>query len=315
VLPRLDAHGRQRNRRRADAVVADALQWLDAVGDARFFAWVHFYDAHAPYESPDPYRSAHRDRYDASIAFIDAQVGELLKSLERRRLMDRTVFVIVGDHGESLGDHGERTHGLFVYESVLHVPLLIRAPRGGFHGRRVSGLTRSVDVMPTALELLGLHYHGRIDGESLLPLVAGTKSDRRAFAENLYPAVRFGWSPVRTLRSGSLKIIETARPELYDLQVDPDERQNLFDRRRDLAARMLAQLREDERLIVDPPRGDPRAVDPQKQSQLGALGYISSSRLASEATQHGSPQADPKDKVAEYNRLTTPAEGATEVRR
>jgi choline-sulfatase len=305
VLARRDAYGRHRGRRRADEVVARAVQWLDVVAGARFFAWLHVYDAHAPYESPAPDRDAHNHPYDGAVAFIDAQIGQLLDILERRGLLGRTVVVVVGDHGESLGDHGEWTHGLFVYESVLHVPLLIRAPGSGLRGRRVSGLTRSVDVMPTVLELLGVRHDARMDGESLLPLVAGARRDLGAYAENLYPSLQFGWSPIRALRSARFKVIDTARPELYDLQHDPDERQNLFNSRRDVAEPMLQRLRRDESLAGDRRRPEPRAIDLELQRHLGALGYVSVRRRALPLVAHHGHAPDPKDLVAEFNRLTT----------
>jgi choline-sulfatase len=306
VPPRRDAYGRHRGRRRADEVVARAVQWLDVVAGARFFAWLHVYDAHAPYESPAPDRDAHGHPYDDAVAFIDAQIGQWLDLLERRGLLDRTVVVVVGDHGESLGDHGEWTHGLFVYESVLHVPLLIRAPGAGLRGRRVSGLTRSVDVMPTVLALLGVRPDARMDGESLLPLVAGARRDLGAYAENLYPNRQFGWSPIRALRSERYKVIDTARPELYDLEHDPDERQNLFDRRRDIAEPMLHRLRRDASLAGDRRGPEPRALDRELQQHLGALGYVSIGRRARPVGAHDGHASDPKDRVADFNRLTTP---------
>ena len=174
------------------------------------------------------------------VAFVDEQVGIFIRSLEQRGLLDRTVIVIVGDHGESLGDHGEATHGLFVYESVLHVPLIVRAPAAGLTGRRVSGLVRSVDVMPTILQLLGVRSATAMDGESLLPL--DRRPARVAYAENLYPQARFGWSAIRALRTKRFKLIETARPELYDLATDPGEQHNLFETRRALAERLLRDM-------------------------------------------------------------------------
>jgi arylsulfatase A-like enzyme len=132
-------------QRRADAVVTDAVQWLDSVAGSRFFLWAHLYDAHRPYDPPEPYRSAYHDPYVGEIAFADSQIGRLLGALEARRLMKDTIVIVAGDHGESLGDHGERDHGIFVYESVLRVPLVIRAPT--VSPRRVSGVVRLTDVM------------------------------------------------------------------------------------------------------------------------------------------------------------------------
>ena len=141
-------------RRPGDEVVTDAIRWIEGIGDSRFFLWAHLYDPHRPYDPPEPFRSRYTDPYLAEIAFADAQIGRLLEALERRKLLDRTIVVVTADHGESLGDHGERDHGIFLYESVLRVPLIIRGP--GISPRRLADVVRLVDVMPTALDLLGV---------------------------------------------------------------------------------------------------------------------------------------------------------------
>ena len=217
--PQRAPHG----RRDASEVVANAAaQWMAGRrASPRFFAWLHFYDAHARCDPPGLYGTAYPDPYDGAVAFIDSQIGTLLERLAHRGLLDRTIVVVIGDHGESLGDHGEQSHGLFVYEPVLHVPFVVRAPFSGLRGRRVGSVTRSVDMMPTVLELLGVERPEPMDGESLLPLVNGEQRDRPAYAENLYPHERFGWSRIRALRAGRFKVIDTARPELYDLARDP----------------------------------------------------------------------------------------------
>jgi arylsulfatase A-like enzyme len=302
-LARRDAYGRPVNRRRGDEIVARAAQWLDRIGDERFFAWVHFYDAHAPYQPPVQDRGPLRHPYDGAIAFIDRQVGDLLTVLDRRGLAERTVVVIVGDHGESLGDHGEATHGLFLYESVLHVPLMIRAPNAGL-GRRVRGVTRTIDVMPTVLELLDVPGSGgHIEGDSLLPFIAGAPRDAEAYAENLYPSSQFGWSSIRSLQQGRFKLVATARSELYDLERDPGERQNLFGVRRDLSARMLERLRRYDRLAR--PAADTTAIDAQLRERLGALGYVSGGLPPSSGARDQSG-ADPKDMVDVFNELSSP---------
>jgi len=139
--------------RRANEVADHALAWLDSVRSSRFFAWVHFYDAHSPYDPPEPYRTRFAGHlYAGEVAFVDSQVGRLLAFLEQRHLLDKTVVVAIGDHGESLGDHGESTHGFFVYRSVLHVPFTILVPGDSPGGRRVASTVRSVDLMPTLLD-------------------------------------------------------------------------------------------------------------------------------------------------------------------
>src|SRR5262249_43661304 len=153
-------------QRPGNEVVDHGLQWLASVGSSRFFCWLHLYDPHTPYDPPEPYKSIYRGRpYLGEIAFVDAQVGRALTYLESHRLLDRTIVVVMGDHGESLGDHGEATHGFFVYESVLRVPLIVRAPFSQtLGGRRVADVVRSVDVMPTVLELLDLGAPSGIEG-------------------------------------------------------------------------------------------------------------------------------------------------------
>ena len=144
-------------RRPANEVADEALNWLAQVGSSPFFAWVHFYDAHAPYQAPEPYRSQYPSRpYDAEIAFMDAQAGRILDFLRQRGRLEQTIVVIIGDHGEGLGEHGESAHGVFVYESVIRVPFIIRAPFEGLRARIVDDVTRSVDMMPTLLNLIGM---------------------------------------------------------------------------------------------------------------------------------------------------------------
>ncbi len=176
--------GRQR---RADAVVDDALRWVDAVDGSPYFLWVHLYDAHVPYDPPEPYASIYgHNPYMGEIAFADSQIGRLLDALDVRQLMERTIVIVAGDHGESLGDHGEQDHGVFVYESVLRVPLIIRAP--AVSPRRVGAVVRLIDVMPTVLDLLGIPAP-RADGVSLVELLTGQRStlDLEAYSESDIP--------------------------------------------------------------------------------------------------------------------------------
>ena len=210
--------------------MTDAIRWLDGIEGSRFFLWVHLYDPHRPYNPPEPYRSTYGDPYVGEIAFADSQIGRLLETLDRRRLLDRTIVVVAGDHGESLGDHGERDHGIFVYESTLQVPLIVRAPH--VSSRRIADVVRLVDVMPTVLDLLQVHS-GPVDGVSLTALMRGQPQDLKldAYSESLYPR-RFGGSPLRALRAGRYKLIDAPRPELYDLDRDPFEQRNIYDERR-----------------------------------------------------------------------------------
>ena len=315
--------GRQSVRRLrrlpGDVIADEAVGWLARRGphpSRPFFAWVHFYDAHAPYQPPEPFWSQFPDdAYAGSVAFTDAQVGRLLAELERQRLLDRTIVVVIGDHGEGLGEHGEQTHGLFLYESVLRVPFIVRAPCVGA-GTRVGDVVRSTDVMPTVLDLLAVTpAPPGIDGTSLVPMLRGAPPgvDLEAYADNVYPRSRFGWSELRSLRSGRFKLIVTARPELYDLELDPKEQRDLLHERPRLAEGLLKRVGEidAEGAPVDvssQPSPDP--TQDEIAAGLAALGYAARSQHTMREPGGTRPGVallpDPKDNVATFNRLTTP---------
>lgn len=294
--------------RRADEVVDNAMPWLEKHASGRFFAWLHFYDAHSPYAPPEPFKSRFRDRpYAGEISFVDHQVGRVLQWLDTRGLSEKTIVIAVGDHGESLNEHGEGTHGLFIYEATTRVPLIVRGPRDASIGRRVTSVVRVEDVMPTVLELVGRPAAAGIQGRSLLPLMTGEASDLNldAYSESLYPRNHYGWSELRALRSGRFKFIATTKPELYDLERDPDELTNLYTERRQLADRMAAELQKlgAEDLAAE---SGPSAVDPETRERLAALGYIGS--FAHTPRKPGEALPDPKDKIDMFNLMTSAQE-------
>lgn len=228
-------------RRSAAAVVDEAVSWVKQRKTHRFLAWVHLYDAHAPYALPQPYRTLFADDpYLGAIAFMDAQIGRVLDVLDRAGLANRTLIVVAGDHGESLGEHGEESHGILLYESTLHVPLIVRMP--GLVPRRVSSVVRLVDVMPTVLDLAGVRAPDT-DGSSLVSLLTGHRRDLglEAYSESWYPR-RFGWSPLRSLRADRFKLIDGPRPELYDLASDALEAHDIVAERPGLAEEMIRRL-------------------------------------------------------------------------
>ena len=297
-------------QRPGNEVVDRGLQWLDEAASSRFFCWLHMYDPHAPYDPPEPYKSLYAGRpYLGEIAFVDAQVGRVLGYLESHQLLDRTIVVIMGDHGESLGDHGEATHGFFVYESVTHIPLIIRAPFSAtLGGRRVADVVRSVDVMPTVLEMLGVPPPKDIEGKSVAPLMTGAARELNldTYTEAMYPLHHFGWSDLRAMRAGRFKLIAAPRPELYDLQDDPGEQHDLFARREALGTRMLAQLQEREKHFVkrDAPDKQTIEVDPDARARLAALGYVGTFVASAAPDDARTGLADPKDKIDVFNKIT-----------
>jgi arylsulfatase A-like enzyme/Tfp pilus assembly protein PilF len=297
-------------QRPGNEVVDKALPWIQEAGSKPFFAWVHLYDAHSPYRPPEPFASRYEDHpYNGEIAFADSQVARIVSQLRSSGLYDRTVVVVMGDHGESLGDHGEASHGFFIYESVARVPLVIRAPFGQTAKRRVSDPVRSVDVMPTVLDLLGVASTTKISGVSLTPLMTGAKRELGldTYSEAMYPLHHYGWSDLRALRSGRYKVIDAPRPELYDLDRDPAEATNLFSERQALGDRMIAQLRSMENGFAKTTAALPAAdVDPEARERLAALGYVGS--FVASASDPRTGRADPKDKIALFNKLGTATE-------
>jgi sulfatase-like protein len=312
AIPFVPGSPRLRSRRRANAVVDRALGWIAGVKDARFFAWVHVYDAHAPYDSTPPFERQHPGRpYEAAIAAVDAQIGRLRAYLDRNRLTARTVIVIVGDHGEGLGDHGELTHGLFVYQSVLRVPFIIRAPFGALQGRRVKSPVSSADVMPTVLDLLVADPAGGVEGRSLVPVVLqpGRVTAADVYAENVYVRRRFGWSEMHAIRSGAFKLIAKTTPELYDLDRDPGETRDLSAERPALVRRMARRLRawHDRLQATGTAAEAPDTVSADERRRLASLGYIGALPRGVHAGRVG---ADPRDHVDLFNRLAVPSRAA-----
>ena len=255
--------------RRGGDTVDRALAWLRNSGDGRpFFAWVHLYDAHAPYAPPAPLPPT----YDGEVRYVDAQVGRLLAAIDRAN----TIVVVIGDHGESLGEHGELTHGLLLYEPTLHVPWIVAAPE--VKARSVAEPVSSVDLAPTVAALAGVAFHTS-DGRDLSKTLLDGDEPPAAdlYAETEYPAI-FGWSDLAAMRRGSMKLIASPKPELYDVARDPGETRNVLgdERRsyRDLSARL-----DKVRAVAAPPSA-PTALDAEARAKLASLGYVAPPALA-----------------------------------
>jgi len=286
-------------RRPGDAVVDDALAWIDQNAERPFFTWVHLYDAHRPSYAPEAYSNRHGDPYLDAIAFQDSQVARIVEQLESQRLLDRTIVVVVADHGESLGEHGEDGHGIFLYESTLRVPLIMRVPY--LQPGRVSSTVRLVDLMPTVLDLLRVPVPV-VDGVSLARMMTQGVADMQleAYSESVYPE-RFGWSSLRSLRGDRYKLIDAPRPELYDLQTDPFEQRNLYAENPRLAGVLRQRLARFETPTAERERTSV-AIGADHASRLTALGYVGTPTPTSTA-RGGEPWPDPKDTIREYNAI------------
>lgn len=264
--------------RKADQVVKLGKEWLDTVGTKSFFLWVHLFDPHAPYAPPFPYSADFRDRpYDGEIAFADAQLGVLLAYLKEKKVYDDVLIVVAGDHGEGLYDHNERMHGNLVYQSTIHVPLLIKCA-GRTRPRSIDEPVTLADVGPTILAAAGIAPLPGMQGMSLLPAAAGQHLERRdLYFETLAGSLVFGWSPLEGLRRGKWKLISSVDPELYDLDDDAGEKTNVYLGQAELAADLNARLAERiARWTKAAPSSTAVAspLDSQAMARLASLGYV-----------------------------------------
>jgi len=218
-----------RVERRGMEVVEHAEAWLTAHPRGPHFVWVHLYDPHDPYEPPPPYSATYQDRlYDGEVAYADSALKNFLAYLKSRSWYQNALIIVVGDHGEGLGEHHEETHGIFLYDSTTHVPLIVKLPGRATEARVVDAQVRTTDILPTVLDLVNVSPPSRLDGQSLEAYLRGTDTaNRTAFGETDYP-LRFGWAPLRSVRTAGFKFIEAPRPELYDLRADPGELNNTY---------------------------------------------------------------------------------------
>jgi choline-sulfatase len=215
-----------RVERRGMEVVQHAEGWLAKHPTGPRFVWVHLFDPHDPYEPPPPFSEKYKNPYDGEIAYADSALGNFIGYLKNTGAYAKSIMIVVGDHGEGLGEHGEETHGLFLYDSTLHVPLIVKAPTVG--SSVVDAEVRTTDILPTVLALTNTPAPAELNGVSLVPLLKHQdEPPHDLFAETDYP-LRFGWAPLRALHTGNAKLIEAPRPELYDLDSDPGELKNLY---------------------------------------------------------------------------------------
>jgi len=284
--------------RKAEAVVSTSLKWLEG-RTAPWFAWVHCYDPHEPYEPPQPFLSEYEGRlYDGEVAYVDFALKKLLDAVESQGWGDNTVIVLTGDHGESLGQHGEETHGFVAYNTTLWVPLIVCAPglKPGAVGQQVT----HTDIFPTVCDLLGLRVPPRLQGLSLLPAVKGRKlAERAIYFESMYPHFSRGWAPLYGYMQDSQKFVESPVPELYDIEKDFDETTNLAagqdlkGRRAELARIMGGRSPMDR-------TGQEEQLDRESLEKLRSLGYVSTPQAAGKKT-YG-PEDDVKTLLPFHNR-------------
>ncbi len=287
----------QNAERRAEETFGRFSRWLENNWGNRFFAWVHYFDPHLPYDPPSPYREEFDGRlYDGEIAYMDHYVGAILRRLKEKGILEKTIIVVAGDHGEGLGDKVESGHGIFLYEETLRVPLIFYNLRVFPRSYVIESPARLIDVAPTILEIIGLKDEvAGMQGQSLSAQLRGkSRQDLDCLVETFYPRENFGWSELVGLISGSWKFIQAPRPELYDLKNDPEERKNIYNFSANKTGELAAKL-ERELLRLSTYRkasGEPAKARTTDLEKLRSLGYLNFA-----PAKPGSAFPDPKEKI------------------
>jgi len=291
-------------QKRAPEVLRDSRSWLEKNSGHRFFSWIHLYDPHTPYDPPAPFSELYREHpYRGEVAYLDHELGKFFDFLKQKKLWKNTLIIVTGDHGEMLGEHQEKTHGYFIYEASVRVPLIVHAPFA-FPVKRVKELVEHVDLAPTILEAMGIDRPASIQGRSLLDLLFGGsgRGFDRAYTETYYPRLHFGWSELKGFYRHDLKFIQAPLDELYDVRADGRESENLnlkksFDKKK-LQDELELFIREKSRHALAPV--DFGKNDRDALEKLAALGYIT----AFVDTSGKTDLVDPKQKIGVYMSLS-----------
>jgi len=288
-----------RSERTADKTSASFWKWLDENSGQKFFCWLHYFDPHLPYSPPPPFKAEFADRpYDGEIAFTDYYLGKTIEKLREKNVLDKTLIICVGDHGEALGEKNEVDHGLFIYDVSLRVPLIFYSENRLPKGLVVPSRVRVIDVMPTILDLVKAPPGRAFQGASLLPHLKGKKRpDLSTYIETYMPREYYGWSELIGIVDGDHKYIRAPKPELYDLARDPEEARNLYLTETAVAAGLEEKLKA---MIAEyAPKSAPggKTLSLEEQERLASLGYVGGQALGSS----GGALPDPKDKTAEYS--------------
>ncbi len=287
-------------QRRGEVTLGIALEWIGQQKGGPFFLWLHLWDAHDPYNPPEPFRSRFpKTPYNAGIAYVDSIVGKLLEYLRSQGLYDNSLIAVAADHGESLGDHGELTHSIFLYDSTIHVPLLVKFPGNRSAGQRVSATASLVDLAPTLIDSLGQAPPSAMQGRSLLPLIGNPHPENRSsLATGDHSERSFGWSALVSLRTGNQLYVRAPKPELYDMAADPGAKTNLFADKRPAAVRLAVQLDSFvKRISEGAPQPLQDGLDEKSREKLSALGYVASAKPGPVS------RTDPKDRIDVANAM------------
>ncbi|MFY9562225.1 MAG: sulfatase-like hydrolase/transferase [Terriglobales bacterium] len=271
-----------RVERRGMEVVQHAESWLAKHRTGSRFVWVHLFDPHDPYEPPPPYSQRYKEPYDGEIAYADSALGHFIGYLKRTAAYSNAIIVVVGDHGEGLGEHGEETHGLFLYDSTLHVPMILKTAGTVQRGVVIDAQVRTTDILPTILSLTNIPVPAELNGESMVPLMKRAQAAAHdLFAETDYP-LRFGWAPLKALRAGNAKLIAAPRRELYNLEADPAELKNLYSAESAQAQSMQAEIMKWKAKIPAGGESAASATLPDPKDKIEVQNLLHRSMLASD---------------------------------
>ncbi|MGA1864293.1 MAG: tetratricopeptide repeat protein [bacterium] len=289
------------NERKAEAVTKAGLDWLKKNRTDPFFLWLHYFDPHASYLPPSPFDKEYKGcLYDGEIAYTDKCIGDLIRGLKDMGLMGRTIIILTSDHGEGLGEHGEPTHSIFIYDSTLHVPLIIHTPKDiPLHGK-VDAMVSILDIFPTVLDLLSLQISDKsiasLAGKNLMPLIMG-KTDslhKELLCESLYPEISFGWDRIEGIRTADWKYIKAFKPELYRLSEDTKERKNFYPLKSDNWQERLKSLKS----ALGPEMETRVGLNDEVKERLLSLGYV-----WPEVSAISGEKPDPKDMIKLLERV------------
>jgi arylsulfatase A-like enzyme/Flp pilus assembly protein TadD len=283
------------SERKADSVTKVALEWLNANKNYPYFAWIHYFDAHAPYEPPDSFLAEYKQHlYDGEIAYVDLQLIDVIKFAKAEEKAGKQVLIIVvADHGEGLWDHGEPEHGIFLYQETVQVPLIFTWFPKKFKSSRIAELVRTVDILPTILNYLSIPFSNKIDGTSLLPLIEQSKEWKHlyAYSETLFPREDYGWSQLYSIQDNNWKYILAPKLELYDINNDKTEKNNLYGNSSPAIYEKLKQHLASLPIQIKEQKLKPITLSPEETEKLASLGYAGQPRTNAE------PLPDPKDQL------------------
>jgi arylsulfatase A-like enzyme len=297
-----NSNSEQEGERKAAIVVERARSWLQRQ-DSPWFLWIHCWDPHDPYDPPEPFKTRFsEDPYNGEVAYVDSVLGRLFSYLDTNDLWEKTVVVFTGDHGESLWEHEEETHGIFTYNSTIWIPLIFSVP--GTRPRTVDSYVGHIDIFPTVCDALEIEKPNSLQGTSLWPALRGKRQKKQTiYLESLYPFYNRGWAPMRGFIQDQKKFIESPIPEVYDIKQDFGEEDNLaksispkdLNTYRDTLKKLIDDFSLDENTLAE------QKLDERSVEQLRSLGYIADSEEIS-SQQNFDPSQDAKVLIYYHNK-------------